>query len=98
MLGSSLRSGAPTPWQALGKGPGVAQCQRHWRHHCSWRIALGTVYPSATIGSGTSPPPWLKFKPDLRLLNGSEFPPVVPNVIDIRTLTFTQEIIESPHN
>jgi len=63
-------------------------------------IALGEnvlVSPQAAkIGAADNPPAWLKFKPDLRYLNGSVFPPIVPNVIDIRTISNTEEVIENP--
>jgi hypothetical protein len=64
-------------------------------------IALGETAlprPSATVkvGTGDSPPAWLKLKPDMRYLNGSLFPPVVPDLIDIRTMSYTEEAVENP--
>jgi hypothetical protein len=50
-------------------------------------IALGKTPIDGEPAGGGSQPAWLQLIPDLRLLNGSVFPPVVPNVIDIRILS-----------
>ncbi len=64
-------------------------------------IALGEAtlvkpHLGVMVGAANDASAWLKFKPDLRYLNGSVFPPVVPNVIDIRTISYTEEAIENP--
>ena len=43
------------------------------------------------------PPKWLKFKPDFRYLTGALFPPVVPNVIDIRTISIYRRVQLNNH-
>ena len=37
-------------------------------------------------------PAWLRLIPDLRLLNGSAIPPVVPNVINVRIMNCPKKI------
>jgi hypothetical protein len=66
-------------------------------------VALGETpllnpNPLATVGAANNPPAWLRFEPDLRYLNGSLFPPVIPNVIDIRTLSYSEQAINNPQN
>jgi hypothetical protein len=95
-INAVIVSGAPTPWEAIGKVPGVRIVTV-----MGGIIALGETVLSkpplgVTFGNAGNPPEWLKFKPDLRYLNGSVFPPVVPNVIDVRTISNTEEIIENP--
>jgi hypothetical protein len=97
-INAVIVSGAPTPWEAIGKAPGVGNVVI-----TGGIIALGetplTRPPSlVSVGSAGACPVWLKFRPDLRLLNGSVFPPVVPNVIDIRTISNTEAVIENPYN
>jgi Domain of unknown function (DUF4189) len=87
-------SGASTPWEAIGKSAGVRNVIIN-----GGIIALGeNLLANGTVGPVNSPPSWLKFKPDLRYLNGSMFPPVVPNVIDIRTISFSEEVIRNADN
>jgi hypothetical protein len=97
-INAVIVSGAPTPWDAIGKGPGV-----RFVTVTGGIIALGKVplnKPSAGISVGTkdNPPVWLQLKPDLRYLNGSAIPPIVPNVIDIRIISFTEQATENPLN
>jgi hypothetical protein len=52
-------------------------------------VALGKASKHAeTIGDGT-PPSFLRIIPDLKLLNGSIVPPVVPNIIDVRIVGYS---------
>ena len=95
-INAIIVSGARTPWEAIGKTPGVKNVAV-----IGGIIALGETpfaRPSATIevGAADSPPAWLKLKPDMRYLNGSLFPPVVPDLIDIRTMSYTEEAVENP--
>jgi hypothetical protein len=97
-INAVIVSGARTPWEAIGKSSGVRYVMV-----TGGIIALGEaalVKPPPVVGAGTTEPPpeWLKFKPDSRYLNGSVFPPVVPNVIDIRTISSSEEVVEGPSN
>jgi hypothetical protein len=97
-INAVIVSGAPTPWDAIGKGPGV-----RFVTVTGGIIALGEVplnKPSAgiSVGARDNPPIWLTLRPDLRYLNGSAIPPIVPNVIDIRIISFTEQVIEYPFN
>jgi hypothetical protein len=49
-------------------------------------VALGKTPIPGEVPGGGPEPPWLRVIPDLRLLNGSVIPPVVPNIIDIRIM------------
>jgi hypothetical protein len=94
-INAVIVSGAATPWKAIGKGPGVQNVTV-----IGGIVAMGEnglVEPpfGTEVGAADGPPAWLKIKPDLRYLNGSVFPPVVPNVIDIRTISNTEDVIES---
>jgi hypothetical protein len=89
-------SGAPSPWEAIGKVPGVRNVVVTGDIIALGDTPLAKPPAGVSVGSAENPPIWVKFKPDLRLLNGSVFPPVVPNVIDIRILSYTEEVIENP--
>jgi hypothetical protein len=94
-INAVIVSGAPTPWEAIGKGPGIQNVTV-----IGGIVALGEnglTKPPLTIKAGASddPPAWLKIKADLRYLNGSVFPPVVPNVIDIRIISNAEDVIDS---
>jgi hypothetical protein len=86
-------SGAPTPWEAIGKISRVRNVIVSGGIIALGETPLAKASPIVTVGSEGNPPSWLKFKPDLRYLNGSLFPPIVPNVIDIRIMSYTQEVI-----
>ena len=86
-------SGAMSPWDAIGKVPGVDTVTV-----TGGIVALGTTpLPGEPQGGGPQPP-WLRLVPDLKLLNGSVIPPVVPNVIDVRITRNTIEAVEKPNN
>jgi hypothetical protein len=97
-INAVIVSGAPTPWEAIGKVPGVRNVLMTGGIVALGEAPLANPLADVTVGSPFIPPSWLKFKPDLRYLNGSIFPPVVPNVIDIRIISYTQEVIENPRN
>jgi hypothetical protein len=97
VINSVIVSGAPTPWEAIGKAPGVRNVLVTGAIIALGDVPLAKPPVGVTVGSAGKPPAWLKFKPDLRLLNGSVFPPVVPNVIDTRILSSTEQVIESGH-
>jgi hypothetical protein len=86
-------SGAQSPWDAIGKVAGVGTVTV-----TGGIIALGkTPIPGEPPGGGPQPS-WLRLVPDLKLLNGSVIPPVVPNVIDIRIVRYSVEAVEKPKN
>ena len=91
-------SGAPTPWESIGKVAGVRNVFVTGGIIALGETALAKPFSGVMVGSADDPPAWLKFKPDLRYLNGSVFPPIAPNVIDIRTISYTEEAIENPRN
>jgi hypothetical protein len=97
-INAVIVSGAPTPWEAIGKSLGVRNVAI-----TGALIALGDRKlpgppPGIVTGAADDPPSWLKFNPNLRYLNGEIFPPIVPNVIDIRIVYYTEEAIENPSN
>jgi len=51
-------------------------------------IALGQTPLPGETAPGSPQPKWLHLAPDLRLERGEVFPPVVPNIIDVRILYF----------
>lgn len=97
-INAVIVSGAPTPWEAVGKGPGVQSVTVTGGIVALGVTALAKPTVGISVGAADKPPDWLKLKPDLRYLNGSLLPPVVPNVIDVRTISYTEEVIENPHN
>lgn len=97
-INAVIVSGAPTPWDAIGKGPGVRNVVMTGGIVALGDTALAKPPLGVTIGTANNPPEWLRLRPDLRYLNGSLFPPVVPNVIDIRIISYTEEVIEDPQN
>jgi hypothetical protein len=94
-INAVIVSGARTPWEAVGRSSGVRNVIVKGGIIALGETALPTSAPGVTVGTAENPPEWLKFQPDLRYLNGSVFPPVVPNVIDIRTISYTEEVIEN---
>jgi hypothetical protein len=97
-INAVIVSGARTPWEAIGKGPGVQNVIVTGGIIAVGETAFEKPPPGVTVGIADDPPRWLEFKPDLRYLNGSVFPPVVPNVIDIRTISNTEDVIWDPPN
>jgi hypothetical protein len=75
-------SAAQSPWDAVKKVPGVGTITV-----VGGIVALGKTPIQGEIPGGGPQPAWLRLIPDLRLLNGSMIPPVVPNIMDIRWLT-----------
>jgi len=86
-------SGAMTPWDAIGKVPGVGMVTV-----TGGIVALGTTPIRGEPPGGGPQPSWLRLVPDLDLLNGSVIPPVVPNVIDVRITRYSIEAVEKPNN
>jgi hypothetical protein len=89
-------SGAPTPWEAVGKVSGVGNVIV-----TGGIVALGdkplAKSPSGIlVGAPNNPPVWLKLKPELHYLDGDIFPPIVPNVIDTRIISYTEEVVQGP--
>jgi hypothetical protein len=74
-------SAAQSPWDAIHRAPGVSTVTV-----IGGIVALGKTPIPGEIPGGGPQPHWLRVIPDLRLLNGSMIPPVVPNIIDIRWL------------
>jgi len=97
-INAVIVTGARTPWEAVGKVAGVRNVFVTGGIIALGETALARPSPGVAVGAADNPPAWLKFKPDSRYLNGSVFPPVVPNVIDIRTVSYTEEAIENPLN
>jgi hypothetical protein len=97
-INAVIVSGAPTPWEGIGKGPGVLNVAVTGALIALGETALPKPPSGVNIGSEDHQPGWLRFEPDLRYLNGSVFPPVVPNMIDIRTISNTEEVIENSFN
>jgi hypothetical protein len=97
-INAVIVSGAQTPWGAIGKGPGVRNVAVTGGIIALGETPLAAPSPTVTTGAADHPPTWLRLKPDLRYLNGSLFPPIVPNVIDIRIISFTEQAIENSSN
>jgi hypothetical protein len=95
-INAVIVSGARTPWEAVGRSSGVRSVIVKGGIIALGETALPPSAVGVTVGTAENPPEWLKFQPDLRYLNGSVFPPVVPNVIDIRTISNTEEAIGQP--
>jgi hypothetical protein len=81
-------SGAMSPWDAITRTPGVRNVTV-----VGGIIALGqTPLPGEVlVPGGRAPPRWLRLIPDRDLESGKRFPPVVPNIIDVRILYFPVE-------
>jgi hypothetical protein len=82
-------SAAQSPWDAIKRAPGVGIVTV-----IGGIAALGKTPIPGEVPGGGSQPDWLRLIPDLRLLNGSMVPPVVPNIIDIRWLNCPIKIEE----
>jgi hypothetical protein len=97
-INALIVSGAPTPWEAIGKVASVRNVIVTGGIVALGETPLDNLDPQVSASAANNPPAWLRFKPDLRYLNGSVFPPVIPNVIDIRTLSYSEEAINNPQN
>jgi hypothetical protein len=80
-INAVIVSAAQSPWDAIRRAPGVRNVIV-----TGGIIALGKTPIPGEIPGGGPQPAWLRLIPDLRLLNGSAIPPVVPNVIDVRIM------------
>jgi hypothetical protein len=92
-INAVIVSGANSPWGAVQRAPGVRNVIV-----TGGIIALGKTPLPGEPPPGSPQPAWLRVIPDLRLLDGSVIPPVVPNIIDIRWLNCPIEVIENPAN
>jgi hypothetical protein len=92
-INAVIVSGAQSPWDAIGKVSGVGTVTV-----TGGIIALGKTPIQGEPPGGGPQPPWLRLVPDLKLLNGSVIPPVVPNVIDVRIIRYSVEAVEKPNN
>jgi hypothetical protein len=88
-INAVIVSAAQSPWDVVTKAPGVRNVIV-----TGGIVALGKTPIEGEISGGGPQPTWLRLIPDLRLLNGSMFPPVVPNVIDIRIMSCPFKIEE----
>ena len=92
-INAVIVSGANSPWGAVQRAPGVRNVTV-----TGGIIALGKTPLPGEPPPGSPQPAWLRVVPDLRLLDGTVIPPVVPNIIDIRWLNCPIEVIENPGN
>jgi hypothetical protein len=90
-INAVIVSGANSPWGAVQRAPGVRNVTV-----TGGIIALGKTPLPGEPPPGSPQPAWLRVIPDLRLLDGSVIPPVVPNIIDVRWLNCPIEVIENP--
>jgi len=90
-INAVIVSAAQSPWDAIRRAPGVRNVIV-----TGGIIALGKTRIPGEIPGGGPQPAWLRLIPDLRLLNGSAIPPVVPNVIDVRIMNCPIKIENLP--
>ena len=90
-INAVIVSAAQSPWDAIRRAPGVRNVIV-----TGGIIALGKTPIPGEIPGGGPQPAWLRLIPDLRLLNGSAIPPVVPNVIDVRIMNCPIKIENLP--
>jgi hypothetical protein len=90
-INAVIVSAAQSPWDAITKANEVRNVIV-----TGGIIALGKTPIEGEIPGGGPQPAWLRLVPDLRLLNGSMIPPVVPNVIDIRILDCPIQVLNPP--
>ena len=79
-------TGAVTPWGCIRKAAGIRNV-----YVKGALIALGQTPLPRELPPGSPQPKWLHFAPDVRLERGEIFPPVVPNIIDVRIMYFPVE-------
>src|SRR5271166_2582161 len=91
VINAVIVSAAQSPWDAIRRAPGVRNVII-----TGGIIALGKTPIPGEIPGGGPQPAWLRLIPDLRLLNGSAIPPVVPNVIDVRIMNCPIKIVDPP--
>jgi len=89
-INAVIVSAAQSPWDAIRRAPGVRNVIV-----TGGIVALGKTPIQGEIPGGGPQPAWLRLIPDLRLLNGSAIPPVVPNVIDVRIMNCPIKIEDS---
>jgi hypothetical protein len=75
-----------TPWGAIRKVAGIRNV-----YVTGGIIALGQTPLPGELPPSSPQPSWLHVRPDLSLLRGERFPPVVPNIIDVRIIYFPVE-------
>ena len=86
-INAVIVSAAQSPWDAIRRAPGVRNVIV-----TGGIIALGKTPIPGEIPGGGPQRAWLRLIPDLRLLNGSAIPPVVPNVINVRIMNCPKKI------
>jgi hypothetical protein len=92
-INAVIVSGTQSPWDAIGKIPGVGNVIL-----TGGLVALGKTPIAGELPGGGPQPSWLRLVPDLKLLNGSVIPPVVPNVIDVRITRYSIEVVNKADN
>src|SRR6516225_6168648 len=85
-INAVIVTGAVTPWGAIRKVAGIRNV-----YVTGGIIALGQTPLPGELPPGRPQPKWLHVIPDLSLLRGERFPPVVPNIIDVRIMYFPVE-------
>jgi len=85
-INAVIVTGAVTPWGAIRKVAGIRNV-----YVTGGIIALGQTPLPGELPPGSPQPKWLHVIPDLSLLRGERFPPVVPNIIDVRIMYFPVE-------
>jgi hypothetical protein len=82
-INAVIVTGAVTPWGCIRRVAGVRNV-----YVTGSIIALGQTPLPGELPPGSPQPKWLHFAPDVRLERGERFPPVVPNIIDVRIMYF----------
>jgi hypothetical protein len=85
-INAVIVTGAVTPWGCIRKAAGIRNV-----YVKGALIALGQTPLPGELPPGSPQPKWLHFAPDVRLERGEIFPPVVPNIIDVRIMYFPVE-------
>jgi hypothetical protein len=85
-INAVIVTGAVTPWGAIRKVAGVRNV-----YVTGSIIALGQTPLPGELPPGSPQPSWLHVRPDLSMVSGERFPPVVPNIIDVRIMYFPVE-------
>ena len=85
-INAVIVTGAVTPWGAIRKVAGIRNV-----YVTGGIITLGQTPLPGELPPGSPQPKWLHVRPDLSLLRGERFPPVVPNIIDVRIMYFPVE-------
>ena len=82
-INAVIVTGAVTPWGAIRKVAGIRNV-----YVTGGIIALGQTPLPGELPPGSPQPKWLHVIPDLSLERDERFPPVVPNIIDVRIMYF----------